>query len=106
MRNLPRCKHMESHSVSLEGSDRYKIDYTAVAVKSRCVAGIVDITCIINHLCWSGRRDSNPRPSAPKADALPDCATPRRSHCIAKGYLQPFVIIVGQHAKFGELVVN
>ena len=29
---------------------------------------------------WSGRRDSNPRPSAPKADALPDCATPRRLH--------------------------
>ena len=28
---------------------------------------------------WSGRRDSNPRPSAPKADALPDCATPRLS---------------------------
>src|ERR1700743_2125469 len=26
---------------------------------------------------WSGRRDSNTRPSAPKADALPDCATPR-----------------------------
>ena len=26
---------------------------------------------------WSGRRDLNPRPSAPKADALPDCATPR-----------------------------
>ena len=28
---------------------------------------------------WSGQRDSNPRPSAPKADALPDCAMPRRS---------------------------
>ena len=28
-------------------------------------------------LSWSGRRDSNPRHSAPKADALPDCATPR-----------------------------
>lgn len=27
---------------------------------------------------WSGRRDLNPRPSAPQADALPDCATPRR----------------------------
>ena len=27
---------------------------------------------------WSGRQDSNLRPSAPKADALPDCATPRR----------------------------
>ncbi len=28
---------------------------------------------------WSGRRDSNSRPSAPKADALPGCATPRLS---------------------------
>ena len=27
---------------------------------------------------WSGQRDSNPRPSAPKADALPDCAMPRQ----------------------------
>ena len=27
----------------------------------------------------SGRRDSNPRPLAPKASALPGCATPRRS---------------------------
>ncbi len=26
---------------------------------------------------WSGQRDLNPRPSAPKADALPDCAIPR-----------------------------
>ena len=26
---------------------------------------------------WSGRRDSNSRPIAPKATALPDCATPR-----------------------------
>lgn len=26
---------------------------------------------------WSGRRDSNSRPSVPKTDALPDCATPR-----------------------------
>src|ERR1700733_8110324 len=34
----------------------------------------VDITCWIY---WSGRRDSTPRPSAPKADALPGCATPR-----------------------------
>jgi hypothetical protein len=28
---------------------------------------------------WSGRPDSNRRPSAPKADALPSCATPRFS---------------------------
>ena len=26
---------------------------------------------------WSGRSDSNTRPSAPKADALPGCAMPR-----------------------------
>ena len=26
---------------------------------------------------WSGREDLNLRPSAPKADALPGCATPR-----------------------------
>ncbi len=30
------------------------------------------------HGYWSGRWDSNSRPSAPKADALPGCATPRR----------------------------
>ena len=39
---------------------------------------------------WSGRRDSNTRPSAPKADALPGCATPRApepkdSHTRAQG---------------------
>ena len=27
---------------------------------------------------WSGRRDSNSRPLAPEASALPSCATPRR----------------------------
>ena len=30
---------------------------------------------------WSGRHDSNVRPSGPKPDALPSCATPRRA-CI------------------------
>ena len=29
---------------------------------------------------WSGRPDSNRRPSAPKADALPGCATSRRKN--------------------------
>ena len=28
---------------------------------------------------WSGSRDLNPGPPAPKAGALPDCATPRRT---------------------------
>ncbi len=30
---------------------------------------------------WSVRQDSNLRPSAPKADALPGCATPRHPNC-------------------------
>ena len=33
---------------------------------------------------WSGREDSNLRPSAPKADALPGCATPRHSSIVAR----------------------
>src|SRR5438034_6645655 len=40
---------------------------------------LVDFAGRLRISCWSGRRDSNPRPSAPKADALPDCATPRLS---------------------------
>jgi len=42
----------------------------AVAEKSRCVTETAHIVLIINSLCWSGRRDSNPRPSAPKADQI------------------------------------
>ena len=30
------------------------------------------------HKKWSGRRDLNPRPFAPQANALPVCATPRK----------------------------
>src|SRR5579871_1145378 len=58
-------------------ADSYKIIDTCVVVKNRCVTCVGHITQNINNLEWSGRRDSNPRPSAPKADALPDCATPR-----------------------------
>ena len=32
---------------------------------------------------WSEWRDSNPRPSGPKPDALPGCATLRRARSIA-----------------------
>ena len=68
----------------LGGNDSYKIDYGAVAVKSRCVTEIGNIAFVINSLCWSGRRDLNPRPSAPKADALPGCATPRHSSIVTR----------------------
>ena len=38
--------------------------------------------------CRSGRRDLNPRPPAPKAGALPSCATSRRFHCRPPGSLR------------------
>src|SRR3974390_61535 len=36
---------------------------------------------------WSGRPDLNRRPSAPKADALPDCATPRAKRLVTRAFL-------------------
>ena len=33
-----------------------------------------------NKINWSGREDSNFRPLAPHASALPGCATPRPKH--------------------------
>ena len=35
-------------------------------------------------LYWSGRRDSNSRPLAPHASALPGCATPRKNESISE----------------------
>src|SRR5436853_4915641 len=35
-------------------------------------------------LTESGRRDSNPGPSGPKPDALPDCATPRYAETLIR----------------------
>ncbi len=64
---------------------------------------------------WSGRRDSNSRPPAPKAGALPDCATPRlflddavdsRSlHCTAREKAR-FVVAAKKepHQPFGQLL--
>jgi hypothetical protein len=37
----------------------------------------------------SGRSDSNRGPPAPKAGALPSCATPRREHVILMAGLYP-----------------
>jgi hypothetical protein len=56
----------------LGGGDRYRIDYISVAETSRCAAKISNIALNI-YLCWSGRRDSNPRPLLPRSatDRLP-----------------------------------
>lgn len=61
---------------------------------------------------WSGGRDSNPRPSGPKPDALPDCATARlmqnlnSRHCRKKtNHLRTLVKLfrLRKNAGFGEL---
>ena len=41
-----------------------------------CV-GLYILALLISYHQWSGRQDLNLRPSGPKPDALPDCATPR-----------------------------
>ena len=54
---------------------------TTTTTTSRTVDSRLQVRCGSRELQsgWSGRQDSNLRPSAPKADALPGCATPRRS---------------------------
>ncbi len=42
-----------------------------------------DFDGTINRYFWSGRRDSNSRPLAPHASALPGCATPRKTESIS-----------------------
>ena len=37
----------------------------------------------MNSNLWSGRKDSNLRPPAPKAGALPDCAMPRMQRMLS-----------------------
>jgi methylenetetrahydrofolate dehydrogenase (NADP+)/methenyltetrahydrofolate cyclohydrolase len=44
---------------------------------------------------WSGQRDSNPRPPAPKAGALPGCAIPRRGHPLFQKYVGHHTLGIG-----------
>ena len=43
----------------------------------------------LSRLKWSGWQDLNLRPSAPKADALPSCATSRKSFMARRPGLEP-----------------
>jgi hypothetical protein len=47
---LQRENSLDFRLVLLGGADRYKIDYSGVEEKCRCVAEIVNIVCIINSL--------------------------------------------------------
>jgi hypothetical protein len=57
-----------SSKKSLEGANRYKIDYSAVAGKSRCVTEAAGTILNINHLDGRGGGIRTPGPSAPKFD--------------------------------------
>jgi hypothetical protein len=48
---------------------------------------------------WSGRQDLNLRPSDPKSDALPNCATPRNM----KNYITPVVLKSKGHFHYVSL---
>ena len=53
---------------------------------------------------WSGRGDLNPRPPAPKAGALPSCATSRRVPTIRRRRVRsPDASRAGEGARFQEL---
>ena len=75
-----RCFHQgagdgnRTRMTSLEGWD------SAIELRPRTTRGYprrVQWTAKQTGILWSGRGDLNPRPPAPKAGALPGCATPR-----------------------------
>ena len=54
------------------------------------------VFCPFGQKKWSGRRGSNPRLSAPKADALSHCATPRSNNC---SLIYPFYTVFSNSRK-------
>src|SRR3989442_14362007 len=61
-------------------------------MKEREMTAEIHPSSLIPHANWSGREDLNLRPPAPKAGALPGCATPRlSSDSVSTGcWKQPF----------------
>ena len=78
LRKLPSL-HSENHPDFLPC-----IEYSLWLYSTHVVRSLQILSCqksrgptVLYFFEWSGRQDLNLRPSAPKADALPDCATPR-----------------------------
>jgi hypothetical protein len=91
VRDLPRGRSMPS---ALEGRCSIRLSYrrarpSTLAWPSRrtcrgearaAQTGLPGPRAPVGWARWSGRADLNGRPPAPKAGALPGCATPRRQH--------------------------
>ena len=65
---IPKDAPLFAPGWHLGQAHRLNFVYSWPARKSRRVGQNENIIFIINVLHWSGRRDSNPRPSAPKTD--------------------------------------
>src|SRR3982751_1951324 len=72
---MVRPAGLEPATTRLEGGCSIQLSYGRV----------LDFTFLVLYK-WSGWRDSNPRHLAPKASALPDCATPRDERVIAGNF--------------------
>ena len=68
--SMARPAGVEPATTGLEGRCSIQLSYGRTAERRLPDSRLVLIG-------WSGQQDSNLRPSAPKADALPDCAMPR-----------------------------
>ena len=62
-----------------EEAERMAEEARIEELKAYCKKKGLDFTSKPLFSLWSGRHDSNMRPSVPKTDALPNCATPRRA---------------------------
>ena len=58
------------------------VDSTSGNLGVFLISTIARVLFLSQPLSWSGRRDSNSRPTVPKTVALPGCATPRESSAI------------------------
>ena len=99
-RRLARLAGLEPATVGLEGRCSIRLSYrrTSPAPAAKAVPNLPlrpesgpfqpacrgrSERCDLARHSWSGWQDSNLRPTAPKAVALPGCATPRRSPLVS-----------------------
>jgi hypothetical protein len=82
----PRCRQDETAGRSLKPVESFRILNVDIHVDT----ALSVVLSILATCCkeWSGRGDLNARPPAPKAGALPGCATPRLSTYLILNHFQ------------------